>query len=526
MNTHIFNGAGVVMKVLLHGCFRTVLCALMATGACSDLAKAAMDPQFELDPQTLESTAANRAEKRKGKRPVRQVEKKRSRATGASMYTVKPGDHIFKILMRDYGLSNDQAEALIDEICRENGIRDIRRLQVGQKLKIPAAGRTTTPATEQTQASEDVRQRQVASGDDVAQTLRLEPDQSASVQAVDPAARLRDSWDQIIPSGPELMKPLVVQSPNFSLSLDSKRYPVFATLDGARIVVDQQGTIPPLVRSLITDKDPGIRIVSGSTDNRQFLADMLKSAGFYSVEEDFLLTLGKDPKISVVSDFKVEKKPESLVQQDVVLVNASRDPFPSGLSSLLKKEGFTVHEPFAGRRIPVVPPGKGEIHRITGSSQSQIVDALLKALAVRGETDRKLDVFASENNGISLAVSAERYFERNGKRYVVTRFDGDPINYTLFRILETRGYQVVILEQQDSFRKIAEKILSRLNLRGSFAQHALWPAREENFSVQLSGFKVEGATPSGGSLFLTDVELDRVVRDILGEKGFQVNDGR
>ena len=55
---------------------------------------------------------------------------------------------------------------------------------------------------------------------------------------------------------------------------------------------------------------------------------------------------------------------------------------------------------------------------------------------------------------------AERYFERGGQRYVVTSFDGDPVNYTLFRILETKGYNVVILEAQDDFRKISEKLIA------------------------------------------------------------------
>jgi hypothetical protein len=53
-------------------------------------------------------------------------------------YRVRPGDHIFKILMRDFGLTNQQAETLVPEIVRINNIADIRQLQAGQTILVPA----------------------------------------------------------------------------------------------------------------------------------------------------------------------------------------------------------------------------------------------------------------------------------------------------------------------------------------------------------------------------------------------------
>ncbi|KAF0221871.1 MAG: outer membrane efflux [Geobacteraceae bacterium] len=53
-------------------------------------------------------------------------------------YIVKPGDNLFRILVRGYGLSTDKAAELIPEIKRLNGISDIRRLKVGAKIKIPS----------------------------------------------------------------------------------------------------------------------------------------------------------------------------------------------------------------------------------------------------------------------------------------------------------------------------------------------------------------------------------------------------
>ncbi|WP_224958803.1 LysM peptidoglycan-binding domain-containing protein [Geomonas subterranea] len=54
-------------------------------------------------------------------------------------YTIKPGDHIFKILVGHFGMSNEAAERLVPEIIELNDIKNIKALEVGRTLLIPAA---------------------------------------------------------------------------------------------------------------------------------------------------------------------------------------------------------------------------------------------------------------------------------------------------------------------------------------------------------------------------------------------------
>jgi hypothetical protein len=355
----------------------------------------------------------------------------------------------------------------------------------------------------------------------VGQTFRLEsPVNPLSEQETN--VKVRQVWDKLLPPLKGEQKPIMLQSPTFSLTLDPQRYPIYATMDNGIILVDRNASIPPLVKALIMEKDPSVRIVCESPVNaKRFLASMLESAGFYSVEEDFSMDFGSDPKLTVRSDFKIEKTPESLIKQDVVLMNSGRVPLPPVIAGFLKKEGFTVYEPFSSLQ-PVVPVAARPLYQITTKNQSDIIDALLKAVSVTSDKDRRLDVFALDNNGISLSVKAERYFERAGKRYVVTRFDGDPVTYTLFRILETKGYQVITLESQDDFRKISEKLLSHMHIQGTYALHTLDHDTGANYSLQMSGYKLEGAELPVGGIFLTNLELDRVIRDLLTENGYSV----
>lgn len=474
---------------------------------------AAMDPRFELDSKELSATVKSGA---RGERRVLHSRKsvKPEHPQGVT-HTVRAGDNIFKILMRDYGFSNTEAETCIEEIRRENNIYDIKKLRVGQKIVIPMLQRKADGTIKKSVSPSLIASAQAR------QSLKLDsPVESLSV--LDASQRVRRTWDALVPSQKTDLKPISFSSPAFSLTLDPQRYPVYSTLDGGKILVDSTGSIPPLVKSLIRDKDPSIRIISESpSNNRRFLTAMLASAGFYSMEENFSMEFGTDPKLTVYTDFKIEKTKNSLIKQDLTLVNAGRETMPSAIVELLKKEGFVLHEPFASHRTFLAGTPR-QIYQITAKNQTGIVDAMLASLSVDASIDRQMDLFAADNNGISLSVKAERSFERNGKQYIVTRFDGDPINYTLFRILETKGFQVVIIDQKDDFKKISEKLLTKMGLNGTYRQHTLIKNASSSYTLQMSGFMLDPATGADSGVFFTNLGLDTVTNDLLKENGYTV----
>ncbi|MBW4054766.1 MAG: LysM peptidoglycan-binding domain-containing protein [Proteobacteria bacterium] len=486
-------------------------------------AYAIIDPRFDLDPQTLSGLkGVAKPHHAGGKRSIHTHAKQTSTFAKGGFYTVKAGDNLFKILMRDYGLSNDDAESFIEEIKRENNIYDIKRLKIGQKISVPPLHRRSDGSLI---LSHDVRSGNIQkSGSNTvpAQSFKLESS-IPELSEQEAVARVHDVWNKIIPAQKELQKPLALQTQTFSLTLDPERYPTFARMDGGRIVLDQNGSIPPLVKSLIEDKDTSVRIVTEApSGTKRFMASMLGAAGFYSVEENFSMEFGVDPKLTVQADFKVEKTADSLIKQEIALVNSGRTSLPSSIGVFLQKEGFSLYEPFATLK-PFAQRDSRAIHYISAKKQPEMIDSILSAFSVSSVLGRRIDVFAADNNGICLSVKAERYFERGGQRYVVTIFDGDPINYTLFRILETKGYHVVIIEPQDNFRKMSEKIISRMKIKGVFAQQTLLQDKAAGYSLQMSGFKLDDPLLPGGGMFLTDRPMDRIVKDLFIENGFTID---
>jgi hypothetical protein len=349
------------------------------------------------------------------------------------------------------------------------------------------------------------------------QILRLEsPKTEQSEQAAN--VKFRQFWDKLLPPSVD-QKTIFFQSSLYSLAFEPQRYPVYAAMNNGRILVDKNASIPPLVKALISEEDPSVRIVSESPLNRKrFLSAMLNSAGFYSVEENFSMDFGSDPKLTIHSDFKIEKTPESIFNQDILLMNTGQRPFPAVISEFLKKDGFTVHEPFSSPRPVTFTTGR--LLQVTSKKQSDIIDALLSSISVIPDKDRSLDIFAADNNGILLSVKAERYFEHEGQRYVVSNFDGDPVTYTLYRILEAKGYRVAILEAKDDFRKVSAKLLNCLRIPGAYDQHTINLDMEANYSLHMTGFKLESPDYPVAGVFLTDLALDRVILDLFSENGY------
>lgn len=129
-------------KLLL---IRTLSITMTGIAWCAFAAGAAQGP-YELDLKELRRPPVRRA---KDKEPAgaREPGAATIKSGGeSSSYTVRKGDHLFRILMQSYGLSNKAAEELIPKIMHLNGIRRPEGLSVGQRLTIPLPPITTAAA--------------------------------------------------------------------------------------------------------------------------------------------------------------------------------------------------------------------------------------------------------------------------------------------------------------------------------------------------------------------------------------------
>jgi hypothetical protein len=533
----------------------------------------AIDPKFELDPGSLgkkfaapPSPAAARQEpaapRQETKAAARQEAKggtgKEAAATGkrkksvtrherrqaaklaksagisdgeVSRYTVKPGDHLYRVLAREYGVTGSRADTLVAQILQLNHIINIHRLKTGSTLLIPLA--QAELASQSAQAGAASAAQPERSGKEAppvaAAHYQVKLAKIARRGESDPVDGAREVWNRLVPAPAGRSGAHFDYSSNaFSLSLDPERYPTLPAQDGGTILVDAAGTLPPLVRSLIMEKNPQVRIVSENAASPQrFYRSLLAAAQFYSFEEDFSVDFGSDPKITMRADFKIEKSPDSVLRQDVTLLNVgqNRRTTPDGLVRLLAGNGFRLVE--AGTPSYQVPGGAGDLlYQVTEKEPKKILDSFLDALSVPFETGKSLDLYARENIGVRLDVPVDRYFEDNGQRYAVALFNGDPVTYTLVRLLETKGYRVIMLDKGDDFHSVADKVLSRLHIPGRFGDYDLWSARNVGYGVRMSGAMIRDNRNGDRNLFVTDRNLDPLVKELADINGYHLLGGR
>jgi hypothetical protein len=333
-------------------------------------------------------------------------------------------------------------------------------------------------------------------------------------------------WERILPDQHLSHGALSIKGNNYTLDLSPDRFPLFPAVDGGKILVEAGGELSPLVKSLIQGHDPGTRFVTYTPQNRKrFLANLLSAAGFYSVEEDFTVAFGTDPKLTVTTDFKVENDANSPLQHDIFLFNSEprSGSIPAPLAEFLAGQGFRV--------IDLYPSGSGEramagssIQVITDKEPVALADRVMSALGLGYEQERKIDLLSMGEGGVALSVTADRYFEKNGERYVVSFFKGDPENYTLLRLLESERYHVIMLTPEEDFRTVTGKILSQMRMPGRYAMQELIASRGIPYTIQMSGIMLN-TRDKRGKLFLTGSRPDPLMGELLELNGYTIHDG-
>lgn len=109
------------MRLVITGIFAAVMMMQQPAVAAPN--------DYEIDLRELRRPAPHRPAKAEAGKPAEPGQE--------SFYVVKPGEHLFQILMKKYGLSDPEAERLIPKVMQLNGISSPKGLKVGQRLRIP-----------------------------------------------------------------------------------------------------------------------------------------------------------------------------------------------------------------------------------------------------------------------------------------------------------------------------------------------------------------------------------------------------
>ncbi|MBJ6798967.1 LysM peptidoglycan-binding domain-containing protein [Geomonas propionica] len=326
-------------------------------------------------------------------------------------YTIKPGDHIFKILVGHFGMSNEAAERLVPQIIELNGIKNIKSLEVGRTLLIPAAalhgGEAKTAKKEKGRTHPEGPAAKAKGGEAPREGREAKSAPLQAPKAPEPTAEAPRAPEPA-PEAPRAPEPAA---------------PVLAPAPAPK-------TVPVPV------------------------------------------PIQKEPVPAVPQPAPVPKPAPAPAPQPAPATKA--EPAPATAPAPVPKPvspPATPSKAATPAAAPATPQAPTWVCSVSRHDAGSVVDSVLNAISATWSRNKIIQSAAGAATPFSIRV--DRYFEYKGKRYIVSIGENDPYNYTLIRILETAGYRVLMLTGKEDFKAVTEKLFALVGIAPAFGPHAL-----------------------------------------------------
>ena len=377
-------------------------------------------------------------------------------------YTVKPGDHIFKILVGRLGMSNEAAERLIPEIIRVNNISNIKTLPVGRTLLIPGGDR---------------QERAAKSGKPGRARHRRE----------------RGSEEAVLPAAGRLETP----------GVSSAR----GEAPGVQAAPQRKPAPPAPVASAPTSAASVPRTPKAAVAVAPTLAVPAPAAGTSATAASG--ATASVPAAPIVAAPAATPRRTVLGATPATVVPAPGAPAVTAPSAVAPTAALpAAAAPGAAAHAMATPPGNPAapplaftwICSVAEKDPAKIVDSVMNALSLHWRRNRIIQSDEGAPNTFSIRV--DRYFELNGVRYIVSIGENDPYSYTLLRLLEGAGYRVLTLNSGDDFKAVGEKLLRLVGLVPDFGRHVVLGGKES------TGFLVQADDADGRRMVITSEAAD------------------
>ena len=316
-------------------------------------------------------------------------------------------------------------------------------------------------------------------------------------------------------------------------------FPVVRFSGGTEALIDFRGGIPPRIADAITAQWKSIRVVSladaaGAGDR---IDRILSASGYHSVKEGISnpLVIGETVSVALPARRVIQRTEDSLLSGDLVLLKEVPEKPDPGLLAVLRyarrvgvrvlpyaddpkaMEGFLVgireEEPAGGIPVGLAVPKAGGL---------PAVDFGLSLLGIPATSGERLRV-GGGGDAFRLVVSAERFFEVGGKKYVV---DSGKISPAIRSILRESGYAVFPAGKESSGREIFQRLMKAAGVASEERKdHLLAGGEKSGYEVRVTGTLVILSGAPGGRdrrIVLVRRKIHSAARTLLGDMGMEI----
>jgi Tfp pilus assembly protein FimV len=419
-------------------------------------------------------------------------------------YVVRPGDTLWKILGRDYGIAKSERGRMLKKVAKANpGIPDLNRLWVGQLLIIPAV-----PVNRKTPQQP------------------VDPENAAKIQKPGVPPYFVSVLELIEALGCRVDREgqtFIPVDRGRTVRLSATEFPLITGPSGKKKVILDPGKrlSAALVRAM--EKSWGYRTVQGTQlDAEQFLAELLPNLGFQEASQGSRpIGLEKGAVLMAHALWTVIASTEDLWENRIHLifpVGARIDP---RLGKLCRDKGFVLHRLATAVEDSATARAKDAAVKTLSASDpvaaaAQFFELMQIPHRVAPEISHKL------KSGVSYRITPRLTFSHGGLDYAVP----PPTPSRAEAVLLRAGYFTFTwIESSTAPAKLTDLLALTST---SFKERELDVPDGEALRLQLGGIEIasdkllDGLYPGTdeGRVFVTEAPLDAAMAGVLIEAGY------
>ena len=432
-------------------------------------------------------------------------------------YTIRKGDSISRIAMRELNVKLPELRKTVDDIKQLNpDIRNYNMIYPGQTLQLPRRSIVIT--------KQEVKAQQAESSPKVVK------DEAKDKPIILPRAHLNIIKVVINRMNGALITlgKYYIPIPELGqVTIDCSTIPIVELDDGSSIFLDFSNRIPDTLKNMIQSNWKNYHSVEifGSDDTATILQKIVNASNTYSMTRRTTpYTIGALPPLQLSVDWIITKraKENKPYLQGLSFVSDNSRLLPKPMIQYAERSGMIMTEILDGQGVASAPDEKYTLPQMSNmnvSTNIELVNSLLNELGYQTIRDSEVGVLDAAASGFDLSIKADLLAKKGDKQIIIV---SKKIPQQFVDSLRTRGTETISLDAGETKKSVIEKVLKAANTPFSFVSFSFSVPEKTDKPAGTISFPAFKITRDKGDFYLIDFDIDHDIYGLLNNK-WEVN---
>jgi LysM repeat protein len=432
-------------------------------------------------------------------------------------YTIRKGDSISRIAMRELNVKFPELRKAVDDIKQLNpGIKNYNMIYPGRTLQLPL--RSIFITKQEVQAPEAESAPKVVN------------DEAKDKPVILPQAHLdiiKVVINRMNGSLITLGKYYIPIPQLGQVTIDCSTIPIVEIDDGSSILLDFTNRIPDTLKNMIqsTWKNYHSVQIGSSDDTAAILQKIVNASNIYTMTKRTTpYTIGNSPPLLLSVDWIITKKAQDNKPylQGLSFVSDNSRLLPKPMIQYAERNGMIMTEILDGQGIMSAPDEKyasPQMLKMNVSTNVELVNSLLNELGYQTTRDSDVGILDASASGFDISIKADLLAKKGDKQIMI---HSKKIPQQFIDSLKARGIETISLDGGEMKKKVIENVLQAANIPFSFDSFSFSVPEKTDKpagTISLPAFKI---TRDKGIFYLIDFDIDSDIYGLLNNK-WEVN---